>query len=180
MAPQTTEQTTEPSTRRRRVSIPVEFAVVLVGVLFLFVIVTDLGVTWRDDTTLDRATASAAHAAASSKGTLRCGHPASEGLDAPTLRTICRVQHAFGDDLIVRVRIAQVPTARSGTRLVVCAMSPVRSVTGALRSFATGRAHLARASVAGTDAPVAQVSEPALAGQSWSFCDPGGSTSGDS
>jgi hypothetical protein len=172
--------TTEPPTRRHRVSIPVEFAVVLVGVLFLFVIVTDLGVTWRDDTTLDHATASAAHAIHSQNGTLRCGRPASDGLDAQTLRTICRVQHGFGDDLIVRVRIARVRTATRGTHLVVCAMSPIRSVTGVLRSFATGRAHLSRGSVDGTDAPVAQVSEPALAGQSWSFCDPGGSTSGDS
>jgi hypothetical protein len=173
-------QTTEPPKRRRRVSIPVEFAVVLVGVLFLFVIVTDLGVTWRDDTTLDHATATAAHSVGSSKGSLRCGRPATDRLDEQTLRTICRVQHAYGDDLTVRVRIARVQTARSGPRVVVCAMSPIRSVTGALRSFAEGHAHLSRASVEGTDAPVTQVEEPALDGQSWSFCDPGGSTSGDS
>jgi hypothetical protein len=175
MSLETTEHTTEPPGRRRRISIPVEFAVVLVGVLFLFVIVTDLGVTWRDDTTLDHATLVAARSAGSSKGTLRCGRPASDGIDAPTLRTICRLQHAFGDDLTVRVRIV-----RSGTHLTVCAMSPIRSVTGALHSFATGRAHLSRAFVDGTSAPVTQVEEQPLDGQSWSFCDAGGATASDS
>jgi hypothetical protein len=168
-------QITEPPTRPRRISIPVEFAVVLVGMLFLFVLVTDLGVMWRDDTSLDHATSSAANAIASQKGTLRCGRPASDELAPQSLRTICRVQHAVGDDLAVRVRIV-----RHGTRLVVCAMSPVRSVTGALRSFTRGRAHLARASVDGTGAPVTQVEEAPLAGQSWSFCDAGGTSSGNS
>ena len=170
-----TPQTTDPPTRPRGISIPVEFAVVLVGVLFLFVLVTDLGVMWRDDTSLDRATTSAAHAIGSQKGTLRCGRPASDEIDSRSLRTICRLQHAFGDDLVIRVRIV-----RHGTHLVGCAMSPVRSVTGALRSFTKGRAHLARASLDRTDAPVTQVAEAPLAGQSWSFCDPGGTTSGDS
>jgi hypothetical protein len=175
MPPETTETTTEPPLRRRRISIPVEFAVILVGVLFLFVIVTDLGVTWRDDTTLQHATTVAAHSVDLSTGSLRCGRPASDGFDEPTLRMICRVQHAFGDDLIVRVRIV-----RRGTHLTVCAMSPMRSVTGALHSFARGRAHLSRAFVDRTSAPVAQVEEQPLDGQSWSFCDVGGATAGDS
>jgi hypothetical protein len=147
-------------------SVPMELAAILVGLLVVLVIATDLTVSFEDDRTLEAAATTAARHLTSS-GASDCTVDSDAALGDGARRTICRVHAAVGEHIDARVRVA-----RQGDRVVVCAMTPVRSVTGALSAFAGGRVHLvvatSRTRASGDGDPGG--SEDPLRGHDWRFC----------